>query len=105
MDRIAKVFFNNIMAGILAHDNKGYHFVYDRKYLAIGPPLSFLLPLQEKGFTSPNLFPFFDNLIAEGWLKTIQCKAQKINENDRYGLLLENGKDLVGAVTIIQDKK
>ena len=105
MDRIAKVFFNNILAGVLIHDDKGYHFIYDRKYLAIGPPVSFHLPLQEESFSSTRLFPFFENLVAEGWLKKIQCNAQKINENDSFGLLLANGRDLVGSVTIIQDKK
>ncbi|MEA1967550.1 MAG: HipA N-terminal domain-containing protein [Thermodesulfobacteriota bacterium] len=105
MDRIGKVFFNNIMAGILINDNDGYHFIYDHKYLAIGPPLSFNLPLQEESFTSDRLFSFFDNLAAEGWLKKIQCKAQKINENDTFGLLLKNGRDLVGSVTIIEGQK
>ncbi len=105
MDRLAKVFFNNRLAGVLINDKGGYHFIYDLDYLAIGPPLSFNLPLQEMRFTSARLFSFFDNLVAEGWLKKIQCKAQKINENDRFGLLLENGRDLIGSVTIIQDKK
>lgn len=43
-----------------------------------------------------------ENLVAEGWLKKIQSQAQKIDENDSFGLLLENGKDLTGAVTILK---
>lgn len=43
-----------------------------------------------------------ENLVAEGWLKKIQSQAQKIDENDSFGLLLENGKDLTGAVTILR---
>ena len=29
-------------------------------------------------------------------------EAQKIDENDKFGLILENGKDMVGAVTILR---
>ena len=44
--------------------------------------------------------PFFENLVSEGWLRKLQSQQQKIDENDRFGLLLANGGDLVGAVTV-----
>jgi serine/threonine-protein kinase HipA len=39
--------------------------------------------------------------VSEGWLRKLQSQEQKIDENDRFGLLLMNGRDLVGAVTIV----
>ncbi len=44
--------------------------------------------------------PFFENLVSEGWLRKLQSQHQKIDERDRFTLLVENGKDLVGAVTV-----
>ena len=100
MDRLANVFFNGRLAGVLAQHEGRYFFTYDPEYLSGGTPLSFHLPLQEAAFESEDLFPFFENLASEGWLRSIQAKSQKIDENDRLGLLMENGNDLVGAVTI-----
>lgn len=103
MDRIGKVFFNKRLAGVLKQTKAGYSFTYDRSYLVDGAPLSFNLPLQDQPFESDYLFSFFDNLASEGWLKKIQTKTQKINETDKFGLILENGKDMTGAVTILKD--
>ncbi len=103
MDRIGKVFFNKRPAGVLKQTQAGYSFTYDPAYLADGTPLSFNLPLQKHPFESDHLFSFFDNLAAEGWLKKIQTKTQKINETDKFGLILENGKDMTGAVTILRN--
>ena len=105
MDRIGKVYFNKKFAGILKQTETGYSFTYDLSYLATGTPVSFNLPLQEHPFRSDRLFPFFDNLAAEGWLKNTQSKAQRIDENDIFGLILKNGKDMVGAVTIRNDNE
>lgn len=103
MDRIGKVYFNKKFAGILKQTKTGYYFTYDFLYMATGTPLSFNLPLQEQPFQSDRLFSFFDNLASEGWLKSLQSKVQKIDENDNFGLILENGKDMVGAVTIFRN--
>jgi serine/threonine-protein kinase HipA len=47
---------------------------------------------------------YFENLVAEGWLRKVQAQAQRISEGDRFGLLLENGRDLVGAITVLPVK-
>ena len=57
-----------------------------------------ILKVQCAGLMSPA---FFENLVSEGWLRKLQSQEQKIDENDRFGLLLMNGRDLVGAVTIV----
>ncbi len=102
MGRIGKVYFNNELAGVLKQIGNEFSFTYELPYIATGTPLSFNLPLQEESFKSNSLFPFFENLTSEGWLKRIQCKTQKIDEDDKFGLILENGKDMIGAVTIFK---
>jgi len=103
MDRIAAVYFNGILAGFIQErtDQKWrYQFQYDASYLAKGAPLSFRLPVRKEAFTSKELFPFFENLAAEGWMKQVQSTRMKIDEQDTFGLLIANGKDLIGAVTL-----
>ncbi|MBR9911983.1 MAG: phosphatidylinositol kinase [Gammaproteobacteria bacterium] len=98
--RIAQVFYNRRLAGILAETPAGFRFTYDADYLAGGTPIAFTLPLQELPFNSDRLPGFFENLVSEGWLRKLQSQQQKIDENDSFGLLLMNGRDLVGAVTV-----
>ena len=98
--RSAKVFYNKRFAGLLSETPNGFTFSYDPDYLAGGTPLSFTLPLQEASFHSEHLQGFFSNLVSEGWLRRLQTQQQKIDESDRFGLLLANGRDLIGAVTI-----
>lgn len=88
------------LAGILEEDESGYSFTYDNDYLAGGTPISYQLKLREAPYRSEWLMPFFENLVSEGWLRKLQSQQQKIDENDRFGLLLANGSDLVGAVTV-----
>lgn len=100
-DRAAQVFYNNRLAGILRETDNGFRFQYNHDYLAGGTPISFTLPLREEAFDSHRLPGFFENLVAEGWLRRLQTQEQRIDESDRFGLLLANGRDLVGAVTIL----
>ncbi|MEO1246529.1 MAG: HipA N-terminal domain-containing protein [Pseudomonadota bacterium] len=100
MDRVANVYYAGRLAGILVERSGEFQFRYDPQYLASGTPLSFNLPLQSESFVSRTLFPFFENLVSEGWLRKLQSRQQKVDESDRFGLLLLNGEDLVGAVTV-----
>ena len=100
MDRIAHVYFEDRLAGVLTERQDEYQFRYDTLYLVDGTPLSFNLPLQHEPFEGHSLFPFFENLVSEGWLRKLQSQQQKVDESDRFGLLLLNGQDLVGAVTV-----
>ena len=92
------------LAGWLSQDENGYHFIYDSTYLKSGSakPISLTMPLQEEPFNSKILFPFFDGLIPEGWLLTIAEKNWKLNQRDRFGLLLVCCKDCIGAVSVQQ---
>jgi serine/threonine-protein kinase HipA len=58
------------------------------------------LPLRIETFQSNRLFPFFEGLLSEGWLKRVQTVGQKIDELDSFTLLVRNGGDLVGAVSL-----
>lgn len=100
--RKAEIKIHQTTAGWLTQDEHGYHFEYDDTYLNSPEPqpVSLTLPLQQKAYTSPVLFPFFDGLIPEGWLLDIAEKNWKINPRDRMGLLLSCCKDCIGAVSV-----
>ncbi len=104
MDSLRKgiVYVNNIRAGIIEETSDGYLFSYDEEYLKNenATAVSLTLPLSEKAYASNFLFPFFDNLIPEGWLLNIVTKNWKLNPNDRFGLLLVSCKDPIGNVSV-----
>jgi serine/threonine-protein kinase HipA len=100
--RVAEIFLHDRKAGILTHNEEGYHFVYDADYLSFPQPapISLTLPLSEELFTSSVLFPFFDGLIPEGWLLAIAERNWKLHTRDRMGLLLACCEDCIGAVSV-----
>ncbi len=101
MGRVANVYYQGRLAGELEEVSKAeYTFAYSESYLIDGVPISFLLPLRLEPYTGEKLLPFFENLVSEGWLQKLQSQHQNIDEHDRFGLLIANGKDLVGAVTV-----
>ena len=101
MSRIAQVLYDGRYAGELRKlDQGGFQYIYDPDYLVNGTPLSYRLPLQKEPFVVTELFAFFENLVAEGWIREAQSVAENLDKNDAFELLLRNGKDLVGAVTV-----
>ena len=103
--RKASVYVRDTFAGILMETDNGYAFAYDANYLASpdAAPVSLTLLLQEAPFESKTLFSFFDGLIPEGWLLHIVSKNWKLDQNDRFGLLLVACRDCIGAVRIEED--
>ena len=100
---ICDVYMNSDKAGVLVRvKGKGYLFAYHEAYLKNekAKPLSLSLPIRTEPYKSDKLFPFFEGLLSEGWLRKIQAETQKIDERDSFRLLIENGKDLIGAVSI-----
>ena len=59
------------------------------------------MPLKKEEYVSNVLFPFFDGLIPEGWLLGVVSKNWKINQNDRFGLLLAACRDCICDVSIM----
>lgn len=100
--RSAKINFRDTFAGRLTEDADGYHFEYNKDYLASSRAVavSLTLPLRHEAYHSTILFPFFDGLIPEGWLLNITSEVWKINHRDRMGLLLVSCRDCIGAVHV-----
>jgi len=98
----ALIYYKDVLAGRLTEGDDGFEFQYDKAYLdnAHAQPVSLTLPLREEAYQSPLLFPFFDGLIPEGWLLNLVSHNWKIDQRDRFGLLLVACRDCVGAVSI-----
>ena len=62
--------------------------------------VSLTLPLRKEPYSSKTLFPFFDGLIPEGWLLNVALHNWKLNQKDRFGLLLIACQDCIGNVSI-----
>ncbi len=100
----AKIYFQDKFAGILTEEPGGRcRFTYDedfRKTYSKGISVNLATTKAEHLFEN-GLHPFFDNLVAEGWLAEIQARAISTNPNNRFELLMTFGHDLVGAVSVI----
>jgi len=98
------VYFKDVYAGRLEEKPGGrYVFTYDASYLDDKKPaIAHTLPLHPKPYISESgLHPFFDNLVAEGWLCNAQARALGIAPSDRFALMLGFGHDLAGAVSVV----
>ena len=102
--REAKVYRNEQLAGILTqHDKNNYEFRYTNEWYAKDnlPAISLTLPKTKQSYQSKHLFPFFFNMLSEGFNKKLQCRQLKIDEKDYFGLLLATAQnDTIGAITI-----
>ena len=99
-----KVSYRNAHAGLLQREPSGrYSFVYDPEYVSAGgPPIAHSLPIRATPhYSEGQLHPFFDNLVAEGWLANAQARATGVGPDDRFALLLAFGLDCAGAVSVI----
>jgi serine/threonine-protein kinase HipA len=98
-----KVYLHDVYAGRLEEEPGGRcTFTYDRSYVdAEGPALAHALPVRAEPFRSEaGLHPFFDNLVAEGWLQEAQARALGVARDNRFALLLGFGHDLAGAISV-----
>ena len=98
-----QVFYSDEFAGIIQEEpGDRYSFTYDKTYSEKKyPAVSHCLPLQDSPHISAyGLHPFFDNLVAEGWLENAQKRALGKREASRFSLLLGFGFDCAGAVSV-----
>jgi serine/threonine-protein kinase HipA len=102
--RRGNVFVHQQLAGAIWQNEEGFHFAYTPDYVAQqppAPPVSLTLPVQTVPYYSrTELFPFFDNLIPEGWLLDLATGIWKVSPYDRMGLLLTVCRDCIGAVHV-----
>mgnify|MGYP000593220178 CR=1 FL=1 len=89
------VYIQKIFAGTIAETEEGYEFSYNEDYLKRedAVSVSLTLPLQKEAYKATVLFP-------EGWLLGVVSRNWKINQNDRFGLLLSVCRDCIGDVNI-----
>ncbi|HBM17527.1 MAG TPA: HipA-like protein [Lentisphaeria bacterium] len=104
MNRKGEVYQHSQLAGIISEIEYGYSFQYDEQFLKTGTAISFSLPLQKEPYKSNKLFPFFEGLLPEGWTLNIYLSVLKIDEDDKFGLLLATCQDCIGAVSIKEIK-
>ena len=98
-----KVYYADTFAGVLRQEPGGSCvFTYDPDYLAQArPAIAITLPRRAEPYIcEQGLHPFFDNLVAEGWLRNAQARALKVDPTNRFALLLAFGHDCAGAVSI-----
>ena len=102
--RSAKVYNFGIYAGDLFEYEKGkkYRFRYCDEYS--GPPVSLTLPVEQQMYEFSNFPPFFDGLLPEGIQLEALLRRAKIDRNDNFSILVMTGKDLVGSVTVEEQK-
>src|SRR5258707_659431 len=95
------VYYKDLFVGTLREEpGERTSFTYDSSYQ--GPPISHKLPLRPEPFiTQSGLHPFFDNLVAEGWLEAEQPRLLGKRQASRFELLLAFGQDCAGAVSVI----
>lgn len=100
-----QVFFHDRLAGVLREEpGRRFVFTYEDSFLTAreAAPIAYTLPLRREPHVSHGgLHAFFDNLVAEGWLRRAQARALRVGEDERFALLLGFGCDLAGAVSIV----
>jgi len=107
--REAKILFKEEEAGVLTqHDDGSFTFLYQDAWMTDNtkPGISLTLPKKEQSYHSKFLFPFFYNMLPEGFNKQAICKLNRIDNNDSFGLLMTIANDdSIGAVRVVKIEK
>lgn len=102
--RSAEVYYNGELAGILSEDPKNkfsFRYIDSWYHNSDKPALSLTMPKNKQEYCSDFLFPFFFNMLSEGFNRQLQSKLLRIDENDFFGLLMASAQyDTIGAITI-----
>jgi serine/threonine-protein kinase HipA len=101
--RTAKIQFNRRYAGLFIEtDNKEFIFNYDSEYQ--GPPISLTMPLEKMSYHFKQFPAFFDGLLPEGPQLEALLRQNKIDKYDYFSQLIAVGNELVGAITVSEEK-
>lgn len=92
------------LAGTLREIQKRrrYRFSYLKGYK--GPAISLTMPTTKRNYDFNRFPPFFDGLLPEGFQLEALLRQRKIDHDDMFSQLLIVGQDLVGAVTVLEEK-
>ncbi len=84
---------------MLSETGNGSRFVYDPTWTT---PIACAFPSETRDFFwRDGLFPYFEHLGPEGWLRGRQARAGRTAQEDSFGLLLARGADCIGAVGVL----
>ncbi|WAJ70194.1 HipA N-terminal domain-containing protein [Catenovulum adriaticum] len=107
ISRQGLIYCNGYLAGSITEycsdltaENNLYLFEYNEEYISTGDPIGHAFPLTQKRYEFDFLPPFFENMISEGWIRTHQSQIERLDKQDSFGLLLANGKDIIGALSV-----
>lgn len=102
--RQATILYKGKEAGILKqHDDGSFTFRYLDAWLAESenPSISLTLPRSQPQYHAEYLFPFFYNMLPEGANRQTVCKANRLDADDYFGILMTTANyDTVGAITV-----
>lgn len=102
--RQAAILYKGTEAGVLQQNDDGsFTFRYLDRWLADpnNPPISLTLPRSQQEYHSPYLFPFFYNMIPEGTNRQAVCKAERLDTDDYFGILMATARyDTIGVITV-----
>lgn len=109
VSRVGYIYCNGRFAGVLTEfsdlKKQFYTFKYDEAYVSgNGAPIGYRFALTNTTFEFDTFPTFFANLVSEGWLRTHQAKKARLDKHDHFGLLLGNGKELIGAISVLTQK-
>ena len=96
------VYFNDAFAGKLSIDKAmRMNFIYDDAYLKTeGPPISLTIPLSTQQHEDDVVFPFIENLLPEGEIRSLIQGQNKIEEGNFTRFIELLGGDVAGALSI-----
>jgi serine/threonine-protein kinase HipA len=104
--RQAKILYKDLEAGILTqHDDGSFTFRYHDSWIVDSekPSISLAFSKSKQEYTSNYLFPFFYNMLPEGFNKHVVCRLSRIEPDDYFGLLLVTAKtDSIGAIRVVK---
>lgn len=107
--RKALVKLHNEHIGVLQETTSrgGTKFTYDKPYLEKpgARPLAPNLPLRTEAYEHrTTLHPFFANLLPEGTILEQTARRLGLPKDDRFGILLKVGEDVMGAVQVLPEE-
>ncbi|MDO9317287.1 MAG: HipA domain-containing protein [Gammaproteobacteria bacterium] len=87
--------------GVLSIEDERFTFRYLDEYVAsAGQPISVCMPVRDQIYTDRVVFPFFENLLPEGEIRTLLAARLKTSDNSFARLLDATGGDVAGALSI-----
>jgi len=102
--RTAIILISGIQTGRLEEIefNRKYRFVYNEDYS--GPPVSLSMPLSSREYVYDRFPPFFDGLLPEGAMLEGLLRQRKVDAKDYFSQLIAVGGEMVGTVTVLEEK-